>query len=225
MYHVDARRPCLAQRSEPFVCIFVDYVANKSVIQSSAPSPSNTSQVKVHSLLPTTTTSHRLADLNLNTCQNGTRTLARRRISALISNPRGPRRVRLTSSTCPSTTISMPSPGSSRIRLSDLTTYQTATSSRLKFLYSDFTRHKHSNPSSYASNIDWWRRTLEAAVYKGWQSHSSDTADGDRLILHVGGPALADVFRLEGVGKPIGLPGVIVSPFLCPSPTVHVEAD
>lgn len=97
-------------------------------------------------------------------------------------------------------------------QLHSLPTYQSTSPSRLKFLYSDFTRHKQSNPSSYTSNIEWWRRTLEAVVLKGWQSHSAtETGSVDKLILHANGPALAEVFRLEGVGKPIGLPGVIVS--------------
>ena len=110
-----------------------------------------------------------------------------------------------------STLMSASSPN--RTQLFNLITYQSTSPTRLKFLYSDFTRHKVSNPSSYASNIEWWRRTLETAVLEGWQAHSTtDTNHIDRLILHAHGPAFAEVFRLEGVGKPIGLAGVIVSP-------------
>ncbi|KAJ3552379.1 hypothetical protein NM688_g4178 [Phlebia brevispora] len=98
-----------------------------------------------------------------------------------------------------------------RIRLLQLPTYQSSTSiPRLKTLYSDFARHKHSNPSSYSSNVDWWRRSLEAVVLKGWQTPSAtETSCSDRLILHANGPALAEVFRYEGVGKPLGLAAVI----------------
>lgn len=105
------------------------------------------------------------------------------------------------------------SAGPSPTKLSSLPTYQSTTPSRLRALYSDFSPHKHSNPSSFSSNVEWWRRTLEAAVLKGWQSPSAvEAATPDRLILHANGPALAEVFRCEAAGKPLSLAAVIVSP-------------
>lgn len=116
------------------------------------------------------------------------------------------------SSVCPFSSTMMSAGPTRPVQLSSLQTYQSTSTSRLKALYSDFSRHKHSNPSSFASNVDWWRRTLEAAVLKGWQSSSnSEAGQSDRLILHASGPALAEVFRYEGVGKPLGLATVIVS--------------
>ena len=96
-----------------------------------------------------------------------------------------------------------------------LITYASTTTSRLKSLYSDFTYQKHSNPISYASNVQWWRHTLETAQLQGWlsESHnrSSVGASPDRLVMHAYGAALADKFRVEGVGKPLSIPTVIVS--------------
>ena len=54
---------------------------------------------------------------------------------------------------------------------------------------------------------------MEAVVLNGWQYQSSiKPAGSDRLILHAGGPALSEVFRLEQAGKPLSLAAVIVSP-------------
>ncbi|KAM5535167.1 hypothetical protein V8D89_011103 [Ganoderma adspersum] len=98
-------------------------------------------------------------------------------------------------------------------------TYASITTSRLKSLYSDFTYQKHSNPTSYASNVEWWRRTLETTQLQGWlsESHnrSSAGASPDRLVMHAYGVALADKFRVEGVGKPLSIPTVIFE--LCDS--------
>lgn len=97
-------------------------------------------------------------------------------------------------------------------QLTSLPTYASVSSTRLKSLYSDFTHQKHSNPSSYASNVEWWRHTLEAALLRGWLSESSTlSAVPDRLVLHAYGVAFADRFRVEGVGKPLSIPTVIVS--------------
>ncbi|KIP08752.1 hypothetical protein PHLGIDRAFT_29423 [Phlebiopsis gigantea 11061_1 CR5-6] len=99
-----------------------------------------------------------------------------------------------------------------RPHLQSLPTYQTTTPSRLKFLYSDFSGQKHSNPSSFATNVDWWRRTLEAVVGNGWQRPSVIESNiPDRLVLHAPGPLLAEEFRMEGAGKPLGLATVVVS--------------
>lgn len=96
-------------------------------------------------------------------------------------------------------------------QLSSLPTYASSSASRLKTLYSDFSRQKQSNPTSYASNIEWWRRTLEVIVLKGWLAESdSKSTHPDRLVLRASGSTLADNFRYEGVGKPLGLPTVVV---------------
>ncbi|KAH9951971.1 hypothetical protein B0H21DRAFT_7245 [Amylocystis lapponica] len=101
-------------------------------------------------------------------------------------------------------------PSSSNQPLSTLPTYISVSTSRLKSLYADFSLQKHSNPTSYASNVEWWRRTLETVVSSGWlPQHQGDTAAPDRLILHANGPVLAEAFRYEGVGKPLALPTVI----------------
>ena len=103
-------------------------------------------------------------------------------------------------------------------QLSSLPTYASITTSRLKSLYSDFTYQKQSNSTSYASNVEWWRHTLEAALLRGWLSGSHNAnntgASIDRLVLHAYGVAFADKFRMEGVGKPLSIPTVIVSALL-----------
>ncbi|KAI0082613.1 hypothetical protein K474DRAFT_1585221 [Panus rudis PR-1116 ss-1] len=91
-------------------------------------------------------------------------------------------------------------------RLTTLSTYQSISNARLKSLYSDFLRQKQSNPTSYASNLEWWRQTLETVVSTGWQY--SEPKETDRLVLHAS-PSLVDLFRFEGVGKPLSLAGVI----------------
>ena len=89
--------------------------------------------------------------------------------------------------------------------LHSLPAYNTSSTSRLKYLYSDVSRQKHSNPISYQSTIHWWREVLQTVVLKHWLPQSSDT-----LVLHAL-PALADSFRYEGAGKPLCIATVIVS--------------
>jgi charged multivesicular body protein 7 len=102
--------------------------------------------------------------------------------------------------------------GTSRSHLYDLPTFKEASTSRLKFLYSDFSRQKQSNPASFSSNVEWWRRTLETLVLKGWLSQNPTAqANPDRLVFHAIGPQVTEQFRVEGVGKPLGLSAVIVS--------------
>ncbi|TFK91023.1 hypothetical protein K466DRAFT_596452 [Polyporus arcularius HHB13444] len=109
-------------------------------------------------------------------------------------------------------------------QLTSLPTYASVSSTRLKSLYSDFTHQKHSNPSSYASNVEWWRHTLEAALLRGWLSESSTlSAVPDRLVLHAYGVAFADRFRVEGVGKPLSIPTVIFE--LCSSKSLIPLSD
>ena len=107
----------------------------------------------------------------------------------------------------------MTSPSGQPSRLASLPLYQGTSSSRLKSLYSDFLQQKHSNPTSFASNLEWWRRTLEIVVLQGWQSPSDgDSKTTDRLILHARGASLSEEFRYDGVGKPLSLAGIIVRP-------------
>ncbi|KAI0636980.1 Snf7-domain-containing protein [Trametes polyzona] len=95
-------------------------------------------------------------------------------------------------------------------KLSTLPTYASASTSRLKSLYSDFTYQKQSNPTSYASNVEWWHRTLEGALLRGWLSDTHSTgATPDRIVLHANGVAFTEYFRVEGVGKPLSIPTVI----------------
>ncbi|KAI0093725.1 Snf7-domain-containing protein [Irpex rosettiformis] len=104
----------------------------------------------------------------------------------------------------------MTSAGSSHSQLYDLPTFKNISSSRLKFLYSDFSRQKQSNPASFTSNAEWWRRTLEAITVKGWQEHgATHSAHPNRLVLHATGPQIIEQFKVEGVGKPLGLATVI----------------
>lgn len=88
-------------------------------------------------------------------------------------------------------------------RLSELPAYSVS-QARLKSLYSDFSRQRVSNPASYTSNIDWWRRALPQFVARGLQDDTSDS-----LILHAS-PEMAESLRYDGVGKPLGLAAIIV---------------
>lgn len=90
--------------------------------------------------------------------------------------------------------------------LHSLPAYKTSSTPRLKSLYSDISRQKHSNPTSYRSTVHWWHEVLQAVILKHWLPQSPDT-----LVLHAL-PTLADSFRYEGTGKPLCLATVIVSP-------------
>lgn len=91
-------------------------------------------------------------------------------------------------------------------RLSELPAYSVS-QARLKSLYSDFSRQRVSNPASYTSNIDWWRRALPQFVAMGLQDDTTDT-----LILHAS-PEMVESLRYEGVGKPLGLAAIVVRLF------------
>ncbi|KAL1947890.1 hypothetical protein VTO73DRAFT_13614 [Trametes versicolor] len=112
----------------------------------------------------------------------------------------------------------------SSVPLSTLPTYASSSTSRLKSLYSDFTYQKQSNPTSYASNVEWWRRTLEDMLLRGWLSDTHNAnATPDRIVLHATGVAFTEHFRLEGVGKPLSIPTVISE--LCGSKGLIPLAD
>ena len=97
------------------------------------------------------------------------------------------------------------SPVPTRNRLSSLSTYVGTSSSRLQSLYSDISRQKLSNPTSYQSNVAWWRTTLETIVSRGWQSDTTE-----RVVLNAES-GLLETLRYPGVGKPLCLATVIVS--------------
>lgn len=103
--------------------------------------------------------------------------------------------------------------------LSSYSTYATTSKSRLQSLYSDVTRQKHSNPTSYHAHVDWWQRTLEELVSRGWQAENPSPRKGketetegeeeahnrsNKLILNAQ-RSLVDRLRFDGVGKPLGL--------------------
>lgn len=94
--------------------------------------------------------------------------------------------------------------------LSNLPTFTETSKSRLQALYSDISRQKHSNPTSFHTNVDWWRRTLQALVSRGWQARIADAIETNRLVLSAE-RGIAERLRYEGVGKPLGLGAVVVS--------------
>ena len=100
---------------------------------------------------------------------------------------------------------------SSYTHLSEIPTYASTSVTRLKSLYSEFAPQKQSNPSSYASNVEWWRRTLETITLHGWQpQHNAPSSVQDRFILNAEGVSFSERFRYEGVGRPLSLATVIV---------------
>lgn len=112
---------------------------------------------------------------------------------------------------------------SSFVLLSSCSTYASTSKSRLQSLYSDISRQKHSNPTSYHAYVDWWQRTLEELVSRGWQTESAipqkskreDTQDADtetqsNKLVFGARRAIVDRLRYDGVGKPLGLASTIV---------------
>ncbi|KAF8163455.1 Snf7-domain-containing protein [Crassisporium funariophilum] len=94
--------------------------------------------------------------------------------------------------------------------LTSIAPFSTTSTPRLQALYSDFSRQKHSNPTSYHSNIEWWRKALQGIVSNGLQqqTHEDDTPSGDRLVLHAG-RELLDLVKIPKVGKPLALGAVL----------------
>ncbi len=88
---------------------------------------------------------------------------------------------------------------------SSLPSFNGLSSLRIQSLYSDISRLKHSNPTTYNSNLAWWHSALETVVSRGSLPNTSD-----RFILHAD-QTLLDTLRYEGVGKPLCLGTVIVS--------------
>lgn len=142
--------------------------------------------------------------------------------------------------------VSSPSSSRSQSSVSSLQPFSTTSIPRLQALYSDFSRQKHSNPTSYNANVEWWRNALEALVGSGMQ-HSPYTntptpqyrirnarlddsdSDGDgellrseQLVLH-GGRELLEGLKIPKVGKPLALGAVLVRHSL-PCPLSHSPA-
>lgn len=114
-----------------------------------------------------------------------------------------------------------------------LSPFSTTSTARLQALYSDFSRQKHSNPTSYHANVDWWRDALEVVAGSGMQhsaplsaqaatpqrrqrNNEEDSEEGekdvsrsDRLVLHAG-RELMDRVKIPKVGKPLALGAVLV---------------
>ena len=87
--------------------------------------------------------------------------------------------------------------------------FASTSNSRLHALYSDISRQKRSNPTSYHANVNWWQRALESVVSSGAQ-HARDAVHANgRVVLHAG-RSLMDTLKVDGVGKPLGLGAVIV---------------
>ncbi|KAG5724008.1 hypothetical protein E4T56_gene11238 [Termitomyces sp. T112] len=97
----------------------------------------------------------------------------------------------------------MPDSSSSISPILSLHPFSATSTSRLQALYSDISRQKHSNPTSYYSNIEWWRQVLELAVGSGMQIETPS-----RILLSCG-PRLMDQVRVKGVGKPLALGAVV----------------
>jgi len=101
--------------------------------------------------------------------------------------------------------------------------FSTTSPARLQALYSDFSRQKQSNPTSYHANVDWWKKALEALVSSGKQErevvrdgggdggHDDDDLPmkSERLVLHAGRD-LIERLKIPKVGKPLALGAVLV---------------
>ncbi|KAH0827029.1 NADP-dependent oxidoreductase domain-containing protein [Lanmaoa asiatica] len=87
---------------------------------------------------------------------------------------------------------------------------------------------KHSNPTSYHAHVDWWQRTVEDLVSRGWQTETTGLNKGSRetdaqdvepesqsnKLVFGARRAIVDRLRFDGVGKPLGLASTIVrAPF------------
>ncbi|KAI9508318.1 Snf7-domain-containing protein [Russula earlei] len=100
--------------------------------------------------------------------------------------------------------------------LSSLPSFSGLSDLRIQSLYSDIAMQKHSKPTTYHSNVAWWRSTLEAIVSCGWLSNTPD-----RLILHADRSVL-EALRYEGIGKP-GCLGTVVTELIDSRAAVHLQ--
>ncbi|KAI9570451.1 Snf7-domain-containing protein [Boletus coccyginus] len=106
--------------------------------------------------------------------------------------------------------------------LSSCSTYSSTSKSRLQSLYSDISRQKHSNPTSYHAHVSWWQRTLEELVSRGWQTETTSPQKGKETdaqdierenqsnkLVFGARRVVVDRLRYDGVGKPLGLASTI----------------
>ncbi|KAJ7172286.1 hypothetical protein C8R46DRAFT_1216135 [Mycena filopes] len=103
--------------------------------------------------------------------------------------------------------------GTGKSPIMALPPFSTTSALRLQSIYSDISRQKHSNPTSYHANIEWWRTALEAIARSGIQQSDGGVGAGgggslSNLVLRAD-PALMDVLRGSGVGKPLALSTVV----------------
>jgi len=109
----------------------------------------------------------------------------------------------------PFATMSKPlAQASSSGSLQSVPPFSSTSQARLQALYSDFSRHKQSNTTSWNSNIDWWRNALQTIVANGLQKGHQDT----RLVLHAS-QGLMDALKIPAVGKPAALGAIVVRLF------------
>ncbi|KDQ33453.1 hypothetical protein PLEOSDRAFT_21087 [Pleurotus ostreatus PC15] len=103
-------------------------------------------------------------------------------------------------------TSSTPSP------LAALPPFSSTSRSRLQALYSDISRQKTSNPTSYHANVEWWRNALETLVSCPPPSSpilgKKGGAGKGKLVLSAD-QRLVDSLRIEGAGKPLALGAVV----------------
>lgn len=113
---------------------------------------------------------------------------------------------------------------SGSVLLSSCSTYSSTSKSRLQSLYSDISRQKHSNPTSYHAHVSWWQRTLEELVSRGWQTETTSPQNGKETdpaqdverenqsnkLVFGARRVVVDRLRYDGVGKPLGLASTIV---------------
>ena len=83
-----------------------------------------------------------------------------------------------------------------------------ASKSRLQALYSDFSRQKQSNPTSFHANVDWWRRVLKALVHSDNQ-HISRKKESSRIALQADHDLL-ERLKVEKIGKPLAMGAILV---------------
>ncbi|KAF7323139.1 hypothetical protein HMN09_00094200 [Mycena chlorophos] len=111
--------------------------------------------------------------------------------------------------TCFRCTLTMNTPSkalSASPALLALPPYQNTSPSRLQSIYADISRQKHSNPASFAANVEWWQDTLEAVVSSGIQKA------GSRIVLQADAGLMA-LLRVPGAGKPT----VLLKPLSLPT--------
>jgi len=89
--------------------------------------------------------------------------------------------------------------------------------SRLQALYSDFSRQRQSNPTSFHANVDWWRKVLRALVHSDYQ-RTSGKKESSHIALRVDHDLL-ERLKLEKIGKPLAVRAILVRILLSSEPS------